>query len=84
MATTPTPDPTLAAIQTALTTGIKFSVTGTLPGEALLVGLFDYLSTVRKTTDPALIKEFDAIGLQMVKDIYGVWRNIWVALGVVK
>jgi hypothetical protein len=89
MATSTTPfppiDPTvLAAIQAALSTGIKLNITGTLPGEGMITAILTYATEVRKTMDPALLKETDAITTQMLVDVYGVWRGIWVALGVVK
>ncbi len=81
MGTTPTalPDP-LAALRQ----GLDIKITGTMPGETLMVALLQYGSTVRQTMDKDLLKRFDAVFIQQYEDLQSVWRHIWVGLGVLK
>ena len=82
------PDPTTPALPTLADAlgpnGIKLNISGTLPGEALITALIAYATAVRATMDPALVKRLDAITVQQIEDVQGLWRSIWVKLGVVK
>lgn len=86
MSTAPAPNPT-DLLATALSTGLKLNISGTLPGETLLTALIGYATTVRVTmasTDPALMVRLDAVIVQQIEDLQAVWRGLWVKLGVVK
>lgn len=82
--TPPTVPPISPALADALTNGLKLNIQGTLPGETLIVALIGYATMVRSTMDKALMDRLDAITVQQIEDVQGLWRSIWVHLGVVK
>lgn len=73
------PRPTLAD---ALGAGIKLNITGSLPGEALMTAIMQYVTTVRANMDPALLRRWDAITIQQMEDLQSLWRGIWETIGV--
>ncbi len=80
------PNPT-DLLNTALSTGLKLNISGTLPGEALITALISYASEVRATMadkDPALMTRLDAVVVQQLEDLQTVWRGLWVKLGLLK
>lgn len=79
-----TPPAVPSPLTQALTTGLNLKISGTLPGEQLLVAAFEYAGTVRGSMDPALQKRLDAIVVQQLEDVQALWRGIWIHLGLVK
>jgi hypothetical protein len=55
-------------------------ITGTLPGETAIQAICE----ARKTVDPALLKRLDAVLVQMVEDVHGLWRKMWTDAGLLK
>lgn len=74
---------TLADVLKQVEGGLELKISGTLPGETMVVKILDYLEAQRATMDPALQKRLDAITVQQIEDLQHVWRGIWQALGVV-
>ena len=62
---------------------IKFTVTGTMPGENLMVAFLTFLGTERATMSQANRDIWDSIAAQQAQDLQHIWRGIWHALGVV-
>ena len=71
-------------LQQALTGGLKLSISGTFPGEALLVKILEVYMMVRGGMDKALVARWDAVTVQQVEDMQAVNRGIWLTLGVLK
>ncbi len=71
------------AFADVLANGLKLNITGSLPGEAVITAIIGYATAVRATMDPALTKRLDAITVQQLEDVQGLWRSIWVHLGVI-
>ena len=82
MSTTPTPSPDLLTLL-ANGVNIKFTVTGTMPGENLMVAFLTFLGEQRATMNQANRDIWDGIAAQQAQDLQHIWRGIWHALGVV-
>jgi len=65
-------------------TGLKLTVGGTLPGEALFTTLINAWSSQRMTMSQTNRDGFDSLFLLQATDIEAVWRGMWVLLGVLK
>lgn len=79
----PAPAPS-ALLEQALGTGLKLNISGTLPGEQLLIAILTTYATVRAGMDPALVARWDAVTVQQIEDLQHVWRGLWQTLGVLK
>jgi len=75
---------TALSLVDAISKGIEIKVTGSLPGETVILAVLKAYISVRESMDPELRKRWDAITVQQLEDVQNVWRGIWVALGVVK
>jgi hypothetical protein len=60
------------------------NLNASFPGENLVVALLNYAAQRSHDMDPDLRKRLDAVLVQQVEDLQGVWRAAWVKLGVVK
>lgn len=58
----------------------EFNASGVLPGEALLVAIFQYAKEVRQTMSQENRDRFDAVNVQVLED----WRKIWVKMGLLE
>jgi hypothetical protein len=59
---------------------ISVEFKGTLPGEAVIVALLNYYTTVRETMSQENRDEWD----KRILKIYDDWRQFWVDIGVLK
>ena len=59
---------------------IKLNITGTLPGEALVVSIFDYAKATRTTQSQETRDAWD----KRLLTLYDRWDAFWVSLGVIK
>ncbi len=80
MASSPVPPPTLPSLEKSL--GLTLNVSGTLPGEALLVELVKFAELKETRMDPALVKRLDAILVQQAEDLQKLWRGLFVKAGI--
>ena len=62
--------------------GLNIKIGGTLPGEQVLAAYFYYAAAVRETMSQANRDRQDALANEISEDVYYVWREIWVAAGV--
>lgn len=67
----------------ALAGELKLNISGSLPGETLMVKILEVYLSVRAGMDPALVARWDAVTVQQVEDLQRAWRGIWQTLGVV-
>ncbi len=80
MATSAVPPPSLPSLEKSL--GLTLNVSGTLPGEALLVELVKFAELGMQRMDPALLKRLDAIVVQQAEDLQKLWRGLFVKAGI--
>lgn len=64
--------------------GIKLNISGTLPGEAGFTALVNAWTVARGGMTDDHRNRLDAIVVQQAEDLQGLWRGLWVALGVLK
>ena len=69
------PDDTAAVVKE-----IRLNVTGSIPGEALVVAILDYAGKQRETMSQENRDKWDALGLQIIEE----WRALWRSIGVIK
>lgn len=63
---------------------MDLNLNASFPGEGIVVALLNFASQRAHDMDPALLKRLDAVLVQQVEDLQGVWRATWIKLGVVK
>lgn len=56
----------------------EFKLGMVLPGENLLVAIFNYATKVRETMSPENRDKFDSLNIKMLED----WRRLWVTLKI--
>ncbi len=59
---------------------VEFNLNSVVPGEALLVAIFNYATAVRETMTPENRARFDNINLTMIED----WTKFWKKLSILE
>lgn len=59
---------------------IKLNISGSLPGEAIVVAIFNYAMKVRETQTPEVRAAWD----KRLLELYDRWDAFWKNLGILK